>query len=126
VAFEESFRAATAAISIGSEEPTMAGVDARMQGLPEVVRIAAAARGAKRSVSLNLVAASGTTLLGLGLALSWHGPVVVLGAGALGFAAAALATLNGPYPLLEEIGERGRRGLDWIKRLLKLKRSPAR
>lgn len=124
-AFEQNLRSATAGLALGSREPTMAGVDARKRGVDEVLRIVTAARGARRSVRLNLVAAISAAAAGLALAATWHSPVVAAFAGALGCGASALATVNGPYPLLEGVAQRLKRLYARGLRLVGIKRTAA-
>jgi hypothetical protein len=124
-AFEESLRLATAGFALGSDEPTMAGVDARKLGIGEVLRVVRAARDARRSVVLNLVAAIAAAMVGIALSTGWHAPAVVVFAGILGFLASALSTFNGPYPLLEGFAGRINRLYGRFLKLVGLKRAAA-
>ena len=121
----KNLRSATAGFAVGGEEPTIAGVDAREQGIREVLRVVAAARGARRSVRLNLVAAIAFAAAGVALAISWQSPIVAAFVCALGCSASALATFNGPYPLLERAMLRLRRFKDRVLRLVGIKRTAA-
>ena len=64
------------------------------------------AKHTKRSIEINTVAATGVAIIGLALSLGWFSPVIVVFTAALSFAAAAISTLNGPYPLIERLFER--------------------
>lgn len=108
-AFEESVRTATAAMSLGSGDHSMAGVDARGRDLGAVVEILSFARSARSSVVANLTVAVVSLGIGLGLATNWYyGQTVVL-AGALGFISCAFSAFNGPYLMLGKISASVRR-----------------
>jgi hypothetical protein len=124
-AFEQNLRSATAGFALGSEEPTMAGVDARKRGIREVLRVVTAARGARRSVRLNLVAAVIAAAAGLALAFSWQSPIVAGFVCALGCATSALATFNGPYPMLERLVLRVKQTYARVLRIVGIKRTAA-
>lgn len=123
--FEKNLRSATAGFALGSDEPTMAGVDARKQGIEEVLRLVRSAREARRSVRVNLVSALIAALAGMALAVTWQSPTVAAFVCALGCAAAALATFNGPYPLLERLRARAGRIYQRVLRLVGVKRTAA-
>jgi len=124
-AFEQNLRSATAGFALGSDEPTMAGVDARRLGIDEVLRIVSATHSARRSVRLNLVSGLAVAAAGVALAVSWQSPVVAAVVCAFGCGVSALATFNGPYPLLERLGWRLRRLRDRVLRMVGLKRTAA-
>jgi Cu+-exporting ATPase len=107
-AFEESIRAANAALAVGGRQPTQAGVDAREASVAIVGTALHTARHAKRSVRVNLVLAGIAMSVGIGLAVSWFTHFVPVFAGTLSFGAAVLCTLNGPYPLLGSLAARTR------------------
>ncbi len=96
-AFEACLRSAEAGIAMGSSDSSMAGIDARQQGLEEVVDVISSIRAARASVTFNLVTAAIAVMMGLGLASSWHYPYAVIVAGAFGFLSCALSTFNGPF-----------------------------
>ncbi len=96
-AFETCLRSAEAGIAMGSSDSSMAGIDARQQGLEEVVDVISSIRAARASVAFNLVTATIAVMMGLGLASSWHYPYAVIVAGAFGFLSCALSTFNGPF-----------------------------
>ncbi|MCP4605234.1 MAG: hypothetical protein GY847_32745 [Proteobacteria bacterium] len=114
--FEENLRAAAAAVAIGGSDQTQAGVDARKLDVDIVPWIVKNARLARRSTEINLVAGQAATAVGLALSLGWFSPLVVTFAATLGFAAAALSTLNGPYPLIEQISDQIDSSLKKIKK----------
>ncbi len=105
-AFEDNLRAATAAVAIGGAKSTQAGVDARGGEIGVVPFCVETAKRAKRSIEINLIAACTATAIGLALAFGWFSPIVVTFAASLGFIAAALSTLNGPYPLWVRVSRR--------------------
>ena len=82
-----------------------------------------AARGAWRSVRVNLVAAITAVAVGLALAISWHSPAIAGFSCVLGCAASAVATFNGPYPTLERMRLRWKRSRDRLLRMVGLKRT---
>ena len=96
-AFEACLRSAEAGIAMGSNDSSMAGIDARQQGLEEVVDVISSTRAARASVAFNLVTATIAVMMGLVLASSWHYPYAVIVAGAFGFLSCALSTFNGPF-----------------------------
>ena len=96
-AFEVCLRSAEAGIAMGSRDSSMAGIDARQQGIEEVVNVISSIRAARASVAFNLVTAAIAVMIGLGLASSWHYPYAVIVAGAFGFLSCALSTFNGPF-----------------------------
>ncbi len=125
-AFEESFRSAAAAVCCGGGGPGMAGIDVRAGGLGEVVWVVRAARDAARSVVLNSVAAGASLILGLWLAAGWQFPESAPVAGALGAAAAAFTTWNGPYPAMARLRQRTSETWRRLRRLAGLARFSAR
>jgi cation transport ATPase len=102
-AFEENIRSATATLAIGGSASTQAGVNAQGEDFGFIPWIVKTAKRTKRSIEINTAAATGAAIIGLALSLGWFSPLVVIFAATLGFAAAALSTLNGPYPLIERI-----------------------
>ncbi len=123
--FEESFRDANAAVALGNDIPSLAGVDAGRSDISEVARVVENAKLARRSALTNLVATAAAAALGLGLASGWHAPPIVFVAGAAGFAAAALCTLNGPYPQAERLFAAAKRFGRRLGKRLGLRRSAA-
>ncbi|MFO8071372.1 MAG: HAD family hydrolase [Polyangia bacterium] len=121
--FEESFRDANAAVALGNEGPSLAGVDAGRSNISEVARVVEDAKLARRSARTNLVATAAAAALGLGLASGWHAPPIVAVAGAAGFAAAALCTLNGPYPQASRLLAAAKRLARRLEKRLGLRRS---
>jgi cation transport ATPase len=119
-AFEENLMSAAAAIAVGKNTPTQAGVDAGSQDVRIVPWIVKTAKRAKLSIEINLAAAGAAVATGLALSAGWFSPFIVPLAASLSFAAAALTTLNGPYPLIESI-------FDQIKKTVKkINRAAAR
>jgi hypothetical protein len=118
IAFEENLRTAAAAIAVGSERPSMAGVDARGRSLQVVADIIEDARCAARSVRLNLILTGVAAGIGLGLATGWHSPWIVLVAGAAAFGVCAFSMINGPFPALGRIAALAIRGKALLRRLL--------
>jgi hypothetical protein len=100
-AFEENIRSAAATVAIGGNESTQAGVNAQGEDFGFIPWIVQTAKRTQRSIGINIAAATGAAIIGLALSLGWFSPLVVTFAATLGFAAAALSTLNGPYPLIE-------------------------
>ncbi|MCP4676165.1 MAG: hypothetical protein GY854_11790 [Deltaproteobacteria bacterium] len=115
-AFEENLRSAAAAIAVGTSEATQAGVDARKQDAQIVPWVFKAARRARRSTEINLVGSGVAIAIGLGISTGWFSPWVVTFAASLGFAAAALSTLNGPYPLLESLSAKTKSAVKRLKK----------
>jgi cation transport ATPase len=105
-AFEEHIRSAAATLAIGGSEPTQAGVNAQGNDFDFIPWIIKTAKRTKRSIEINIAAAIGATIIGLALSTGWFSPLVVTFAATLGFAAAALSTLNGPYPVIERAFDR--------------------
>jgi cation transport ATPase len=102
-AFEENIRSAAATLAIGGNASTQAGVNAQGKDFGFVPWMVKTAQRTKRSIEINVAAATGAVIIGLALSLGWFSPLVVPFAATLGFGAAALSTLNGPYPLIERI-----------------------
>ncbi len=115
-AFEENLRSAAAAIAVGTSGATQAGVDARKQDTEIVPWVFKVARRARRSTEINLVGSGAAIAIGLGISTGWFSPWVVTFAASLGFAAAALSTLNGPYPLLESLSVKTKSAVKRLKK----------
>lgn len=124
-AFEENLRTATAAMALGSEGHSMAGVDARGGRLDSVVRILASARSARRSVVANLAVALVALGIGVGLATNWHYAQAVVLTGALASLSSAFSTYNGPYRTVGRIRAILRKGVARMKRFLRRGRRPS-
>ncbi|MDJ0765504.1 MAG: HAD family hydrolase [Myxococcota bacterium] len=115
--FEENLDLAAVAIALGSPLPTQAGVDARHLKIDIVPWLVNLAQGARRAAHINVILASAAMALGLGLALSWTSPIAAAVSGTLSCTAAALSTLNGPYPCLAQMKSRITKGLKSLKQL---------
>ncbi|MCP4199332.1 MAG: cation-translocating P-type ATPase [Proteobacteria bacterium] len=105
-AFEENIRSAAATLAIGGIESTQAGVNAQGNDFRFIPWMIKTAKRTKRSIGINIAAAIGATIVGLALSAGWFSPLVATFVATLGFAAAALSTLNGPYPTIERAFDR--------------------
>ena len=114
-AFEEHLRGAAAALAIGGDAPTQAGVNAQGKDCEIIPWMVKTAKRTKRSIEINTVAATAAVIIGLALSLGWFSPLIVVFATALSSGSAALSTLNGPYPFFERLAER----LDAITKKIK-------
>lgn len=103
-AFEEHFRAADTAVSLGDEDtPTQAGFDAAGCGVDIVPFLIRLSRRAHKSAVRNLLLGVGTSLFGAGFAAAGTAPSMFLTVGSASFLAAALCTFNAPFPLLKRL-----------------------
>ena len=116
-AFEENVRLAHAAIAIGHDGATQAGINAYNQGILTLPKLIKTVRRARLSAILNLIAGIGTVLFGFGLAVSWFSPWVVLSVASMSFVVAAASTWNAPFPLIDRMRHRAQSDWARLKRL---------